>query len=54
MSFTFPALISVFLLPFLALVLAIHLIHLLRHRKVRWAAMDFLLESKKKNRLRCD
>ena len=49
MSFTFPALISVFLLPFLALVLAIHLIHLLRHRKVRWAAMDFLLESKKKN-----
>ena len=49
MSFTFPALISVYLLPFLALVLAIHLIHLLRHRKVRWAAMDFLLESKKKN-----
>ena len=50
MSFTFPALVSAYLLPFLALVLAIHLIHLLRHRKVRWAAMDFLLESKKKNK----
>ena len=49
MTFTFPSLISIFLLPFLALVLAIHLIHLLRHRRVRWAAMDFLLESKKKN-----
>ena len=49
MTFTFPSLISIFLLPFLALVLVIHLIHLLRHRRVRWAAMDFLLESKKKN-----
>ncbi|MDG2207871.1 MAG: BatA domain-containing protein [Pirellulales bacterium] len=49
MNFTFPSLISVYLLPFLAVVLAIHLIHLLRHRRVRWAAMDFLLESKKKN-----
>ena len=49
MSLTFPALISVYLLPFLAVVAAIHLIHLLRHRRVRWAAMDFLLESKRKN-----
>ena len=28
----------------------IHLINMLRHRKVRWAAMDFLLESHKRNR----
>ena len=49
MSLTFPALISVYLLPFLAVVAAIHLIHLLRHQRVRWAAMDFLLESKRKN-----
>lgn len=28
----------------------IHLINMLRHRKVQWAAMDFLLESHKRNR----
>ena len=28
----------------------IHLINLLRHRRVRWAAMDFLLVSQKRNR----
>ncbi|MEM7476964.1 MAG: BatA domain-containing protein, partial [Planctomycetota bacterium] len=28
----------------------IHLINMLRHRKVRWAAMDFLLESHRRNR----
>jgi hypothetical protein len=28
----------------------IHLINLMRHRRVRWAAMDFLLQSHKKNR----
>ncbi|MBC21280.1 MAG: hypothetical protein CMJ74_13625 [Planctomycetaceae bacterium] len=49
MALTFPTLISVYLLPFLAVVAAIHLIHLLRHQRVRWAAMDFLLESKRKN-----
>jgi len=28
----------------------IHLINMLRHRRVQWAAMEFLLESQKKNR----
>ena len=28
----------------------IHLINMLRHRKVKWAAMDFLLESHRRNR----
>ena len=28
----------------------IHLINLLRHRRVDWAAMEFLLASQKKNR----
>lgn len=28
----------------------IHLINLLRHRRVKWAAMDFLLESQRRNR----
>jgi hypothetical protein len=30
----------------------IHLINLLRHRRVRWAAMEFLLQSQKKNSTR--
>lgn len=41
--------------PFALLVgvpLVIHLINLLRRRKVRWAAMEFLLASQKKNRRR--
>src|SRR5450759_3989154 len=30
--------------------LLIHLINMLRHRRVKWAAMDFLLQSYKKHR----
>jgi len=34
----------------LSLPILIHLINLLRHRRVKWAAMDFLLQSQKKQR----
>ena len=49
------SLFSLFWLPWLALGLAalpvlIHLINMMRHRRVRWAAMDFLLASYKKHR----
>ena len=36
----------------IALVLIIHLINLLRHRRVQWAAMEFLLRSYRRNRRR--
>ncbi len=36
-------------LGLVALPIAIHLINLLRHRRVEWAAMEFLLESVRKN-----
>ena len=49
MSFAFPALFYTFIIPLVALPVLIHLINLLRHRRVQWAAMEFLLESKKKN-----
>ena len=49
MSFLQPSLIYTWLLPLIALPVLIHLINLLRHRRVHWAAMDFLLESQKKN-----
>ncbi len=49
MTFTFPSLFFVWLLPLVALPVLIHLINLLRHRRVSWAAMEFLLDSKKKN-----
>ena len=39
-------------LPIAAAPVAIHLINLLRHRKVRFAAMEFLLASHKKYRTR--
>lgn len=39
-------------LPFVAAPVVIHLINLLRHRKVRWAAMEFLLASQRKYRTR--
>lgn len=52
-SFLHPALLG----PFYATVIAavsvpvlIHLINMLRHRRVEWAAMEFLLLSQKKNR----
>jgi hypothetical protein len=37
-------------LPIIALPVLIHLINLLRHRRVEWAAMEFLLVSQKKHR----
>ncbi len=47
-QFGFPTLIPGFLLVLAPLL--IHLINLLRHRRVKWAAMDFLLQSYKKHR----
>lgn len=39
-------------LPFVAAPVVIHLINLLRHRRVPWAAMEFLLASQRKYRTR--
>lgn len=36
-------------LPLLAVPIVIHLINLMRHRRIEWAAMEFLLESQKRN-----
>jgi hypothetical protein len=47
--FSIPALIGL-LAGLAALPVLIHLINMLRHRRVKWAAMDFLLQSYKKNR----
>lgn len=47
-SFAFPSLL--WFLPLVGLPVLIHLINLLRHRRVRWAAMEFLLQSQKRNR----
>ena len=49
MTFTFQSLLTLGL-PLIALPLLIHLINLRRHRRVEWAAMDFLLESQKRNK----
>ena len=49
MSFTFQSLLTIGL-PLIALPLLIHLINLRRHRRVEWAAMDFLLESQRRNK----
>ena len=49
MSFLHPSLIGLPLL-LLGVPVLIHLINLLRHRRVQWAAMEFLLASQKKNR----
>ncbi|MGD9646716.1 MAG: BatA domain-containing protein [Pirellulales bacterium] len=46
-AFVHPALL--WGLGLVAAPILIHLINLWRHRRVRWAAMDFLLESRKKN-----
>lgn len=48
MQFLYPALTVGFFLALLPLL--IHLINLMRHRRVKWAAMDFLLRSYKKHR----
>lgn len=49
MSFLFQSLLLIGL-PLVALPLVIHLINLRRHQKVDWAAMQFLLESQKRNK----
>jgi hypothetical protein len=49
MSFLFTSLLAVGV-PLIGLPLLIHLINLRRHRRVEWAAMEFLLESQKRNK----
>ncbi len=49
MTFLFQSLLTIGL-PLIALPLLIHLINLRRHRRVAWAAMDFLMESQKRNK----
>ncbi|MCH2114770.1 MAG: BatA domain-containing protein [Pirellulales bacterium] len=49
MTFLFQSLL-VAGLPLVGLPLLIHLINLRRRRRVQWAAMDFLLESQKRNK----
>ncbi len=49
MSFLLPTLLTLGL-PLIAAPLVIHLINLRRHRRIEWAAMDFLLESQKRNK----
>lgn len=48
MQFTYQALTWGFLIALVPLL--IHLINMMRHRKVKWAAMEFLLRSYKKHR----
>ncbi len=48
-SFLYPLPIAV-AAGLVSLPIIIHLINLMRHRKIRWAAMEFLLESQKRNR----
>ncbi len=48
-SFLYPLPIAI-VGGLIALPIAIHLINLMRHRKVQWAAMEFLLASQKRNR----
>ena len=47
-TFLHPALL--WGLPLVGIPVLIHLINLFRHRRVRWAAMEFLLESQRRNR----
>lgn len=49
MSFLFPTLLTIGL-PLVAVPILIHLINLRRQQKIRWAAMQFLLESQRRNR----
>ncbi|HZZ30273.1 MAG TPA: BatA domain-containing protein [Pirellulales bacterium] len=48
-SFLYPLPIAL-VAGLIVLPIAIHLINLMRHRKVQWAAMEFLLLSQKRNR----
>ncbi len=47
-TFVYPSLL--WGLAIMAVPVLIHLINMMRHRRVRWAAMEFLLLSQKKNR----
>lgn len=49
MTFAFPSLLWIGL-PLLAGVVAIHLLNLRRQKPIKWAAMDFLLESERVNK----
>jgi hypothetical protein len=49
MSFLFPSLLSIGL-PLVAVPLLIHLINLRRQQRIRWAAMQFLVESQRRNK----
>ncbi len=49
MSFLFPTLLTIGL-PLVAVPILIHLINLRRQQRIRWAAMQFLLESQQRNR----
>ena len=49
MSFLFQSLLAIGL-PLIGIPLLIHLINLRRHRRIRWAAMEFLLASQKRNK----
>lgn len=49
MSFLFPTLLAIGL-PLIAVPLLIHLINLRRQHKIRWAAMQFLVESERQNK----
>ncbi len=49
MSFLFPTILAIGL-PLIALPVLIHLINLRRQQRIRWAAMQFLVESQRRNR----
>lgn len=49
MSFLFPTLLTIGL-PLIAVPVLIHLINLRRQKKIRWAAMQFLIDSEKQNK----
>ncbi|MDX1965260.1 MAG: BatA domain-containing protein, partial [Pirellulales bacterium] len=49
MDFLFSNLLYIGL-PLMSLPILIHLINMMRHQRIEWAAMEFLLASQKKNR----
>ncbi|HEX6960984.1 MAG TPA: BatA domain-containing protein, partial [Lacipirellula sp.] len=49
MSFLFQSILAIGV-PLIGIPLLIHLINLRRHQRVEWAAMEFLLESQKRNK----
>ncbi len=49
MNFLYPSLVAAPVLALIGIPILIHLINLLRQRPVKWAAMEFLLQSQRKN-----